>query len=101
MLKPHNPRYLFDKGIAKRDSEDFYENILIRVEGDILQDFAGIKKTRKQFNADELFIFSFMEDDFEALYIKEQVTETLFKLFAGLGYRDRLPGIVCIVVVYR
>lgn len=70
--------------LLKRNS-GFYTSIMIRVEGDVQQDIAAIEKTWKKFNAEDPFIFSFIDDDFDAMYRAEAVTETVFKVFAGLG----------------
>lgn len=58
---------------------------LIRVEGDIQQTIADIENIWKKLNPGVPFIYSFINDDFAALYKAEVVTETLFKCFAGLG----------------
>ncbi|HEY5745138.1 MAG TPA: ABC transporter permease [Chryseolinea sp.] len=71
--------------IQRRNAEFFYNNIMIRVEGDVQENIATIEKVWKQFNTEDAFAYSFMDDDFASLYRTEEVTETLFKLFAGLG----------------
>ena len=71
--------------IQRRHNDFLYNNIMIRVEGDMKQNIATIEKIWKQFNVEDPFIYSFMDDDFASLYRAEEVTETLFKLFAGLG----------------
>jgi len=71
--------------IQRRNAEYFYQNIMIRVEGDMQQNIATIEKAWKQFNTEDQFAYSFIDDDFASLYRTEEVTETLFKLFAGLG----------------
>jgi len=58
---------------------------MVRVEGDVKQNIATIENVWKQFNADDTFAYSFLDDDFQSMYRAEEVTETLFKLFAGLG----------------
>jgi len=71
--------------IHRRNVEFFYNNIMIRVEGDMQRNIAAIEKVWKQFNNEEPFVYSFIDDDFAAQYRSEEVTGTLFKLFAGLG----------------
>ncbi|MBL0741160.1 ABC transporter permease [Chryseolinea lacunae] len=71
--------------IQRRNNEFFYNNIMVRVEGDMQQNIATIEKTWKQFNTEDTFAYSFIDDDFASLYRTEEVTETLFKVFAGLG----------------
>ena len=71
--------------MQQRNVEFFYNNIMIRVEGDMQSNIATIEKVWKQFNSEDPFVYSFIDDDFESLYRSEEVTETLFKLFAGLG----------------
>ena len=71
--------------IQQRNVEFFYNNIMIRVEGDMQKNIAAIEKAWKQFNSEDPFVYSFIDDDFKSQYRAEEVTETLFKLFAGLG----------------
>jgi putative ABC transport system permease protein len=71
--------------IQQRNVEFFYKNIMVRVEGDMQKNIAAIEKVWKQFNAEDPFVYSFIDDDFESQYRSEEITETLFKLFAGLG----------------
>lgn len=71
--------------IQRRNVEFFYNNIMIRVEGDMQRNVSAIEKVWKQFNSEEPFVYSFIDDDFAAQYRAEEVTETLFKLFAGIG----------------
>jgi len=71
--------------IQRRSVESLYNNIMIRVEGDMQQNIAAIEKVWKQFNTEEPFVYSFIDDDFAAQYRSEEVTGTLFKFFAGLG----------------
>ncbi|AYB35336.1 ABC transporter permease [Chryseolinea soli] len=71
--------------ILQRNVEFRYKNVMVRVEGDMKQNIATIENVWKQFNPDDPFKYSFMDDDFAALYRTEEVTETLFKIFAGLG----------------
>ena len=71
--------------IHQNNAANRYSTMLIRVEGDMQQSIDAIEKAWKKFNAKEPFVYSFLDDDFQALYRAEQVTEILFRVFGGIG----------------
>ncbi|MEJ7646120.1 MAG: FtsX-like permease family protein [Chryseolinea sp.] len=71
--------------ILRKNVDDNYTNIMIRVDGNTQRNIAAIEKVWKQFNSEEPFVYSFIDDDYAAQYRSEQVTGTLFNFFAGLG----------------
>lgn len=71
--------------IHQSNAAGFYSTTLIRVEGNVQQNIDAIEKTWKKLNPDRPFVFSFLDEDFQALYRAEEVTETLFKVFGAIG----------------
>lgn len=73
---------------------NFYTNTLIRVEGDLQRSIGAIEKAWKKFNPDEPFVYSFLDDDLQAVYQSEKVTETLFKVFGVIGIITACLGLL-------
>lgn len=75
-------------------ANNFYTNTLIRVEGDLQRSIGAIEKGWKKFNPDDPFVCSFLDDDLQAVYRAEQVTEILFKVFGGIGIITACLGLL-------
>lgn len=73
---------------------NFYTNTLIRVEGDLQRSIGVVEKAWKKFNPAEPFVYSFLDDDLQAVYRSEKVTETLFKVFGVIGIITACLGLL-------
>ncbi|MCB0491195.1 MAG: ABC transporter permease [Cyclobacteriaceae bacterium] len=63
-----------------------YNYTLIRMEaGDPKGILASIENTWMKFNADNEFAYTFLDDDFNAVYKAEEQTGTIFKYFSALA----------------
>ncbi|MEQ9414841.1 MAG: FtsX-like permease family protein, partial [Cyclobacteriaceae bacterium] len=63
-----------------------YNYTLIRMEGGDPQGIlASIENTWAKFNANEEFAYTFLDDDFNAVYKAEEQTGTIFKYFSALA----------------
>ncbi|MEJ1242074.1 ABC transporter permease [Chryseolinea sp. T2] len=71
--------------INQRNIGNFYTNMLIRIEGDPQRNIDAIEKAWKKFNPQKSFVYSFLDDDLQAMYHSEEITEVLFKVFAAIG----------------
>lgn len=59
---------------------------LVRIEeGDPKSKLEDLKQTWKNFNPDEAFVYSFLDEDFDTLYKSEEQTGVIFKYFSGLA----------------
>lgn len=71
-----------------------YTNTLIRVDGDLQRSIDAIEKAWKKFNPEEPFFYSFLDDDIQAVYRAEEVTEMLFKAFGAIGIITACLGLL-------
>jgi hypothetical protein len=60
-------------------------NMLVRVEGNPEHTVKDIEKEWKAVNPDQLFSYTFMNEDFDNLYRSETQTGTIFRYFSGLA----------------
>lgn len=80
--------------ISQSNAANSYTNTLIRVEGDLQRRIDAIEKAWKKFNPEEPFVYSFLDDDLQAAYRAEQVTEVLFKVFGAMGIMTACLGLL-------
>lgn len=80
--------------ITQANGGNFYTNTLIRVNGDLRRSIDVIGKAWKKFNPGEPFVYSFLDDDLQAVYRAEEVTEMLFKVFGGIGIITACLGLL-------
>jgi putative ABC transport system permease protein len=80
--------------INQTNAGNSYTNTLIRVEGDLQRSIDAIEKAWKKFNPDEPFVYSFLDDDLQAVYRAEEVTEILFKVFGAIGIITACLGLL-------
>ena len=71
--------------ICQANTGNFYTNTLIRVDGDLPRSVHAIENAWKKFNPEKPFVYSFLDDDLQAAYRAEEVTEMLFKVFGAIG----------------
>jgi ABC-type antimicrobial peptide transport system permease subunit len=60
-------------------------NMLVRVEGNPDETVKNIEKEWKAVNPDQLFAYSFLNEDFDNLYRSETQTGVIFQYFSGLA----------------
>jgi hypothetical protein len=80
--------------ITQANAGNPYTNTLIRVEGDLQRNIDTIEKAWKKFNPQEPFVYSFLDDDLQAAYRTEEVTETLFRIFGAIGIVTACLGLL-------
>jgi ABC-type antimicrobial peptide transport system permease subunit len=80
--------------ITQANAGNPYSNTLIRMDGDPKENIEAIGKAWKKFNPGEPFVYSFLDDDFQAVYRAEEVTETLFKIFGAIGIVTACLGLL-------
>lgn len=80
--------------ITQANAGSFYTNTLIRVDGDLQRSIDAIGKAWKKFNPEEPFVYSFLDEDLQAVYRAEEVTETLFKVFGAIGIITACLGLL-------
>ena len=80
--------------INQSNAGNFYTNILVRIEGDIQQNIHAIETMWKKFNPEKPFVYSFLDDDFQALYRAEEVTEILFNVLGFIGIVTACLGLL-------
>ncbi|MEX2233806.1 MAG: ABC transporter permease [Cyclobacteriaceae bacterium] len=66
------------------EREDF-SNVLVRLEGNPVEAVEHIEKEWKTANPDQLFSYSFLNEDFDNLYRSESQTGTIFRYFSVLA----------------
>jgi len=63
----------------------FYRNVMVKMEGNVGEDLKFIEQEWKKLNPGRTFEFSFLDDDFDAVYRAEATTESIFKYFSALA----------------
>ncbi|WP_293683827.1 MULTISPECIES: ABC transporter permease [unclassified Spirosoma] len=75
-----------DAGVLGGHSELYLSDVSFRLNtADVASALATIEKTWKQIAPDRPFAYSFLSDDFDAMYRAEQRTEQLFMAFAAIA----------------
>jgi len=66
------------------DSKEL-SNMMVRIEGNPEDAIDNIEREWKAVNPDQLFSYSFLDEDFDRLYRSESQTGTIFRYFSGLA----------------
>jgi len=63
----------------------FYRNVMVKMKGNVDENLEFIEHEWKKLNPGRNFEFSFLDDDFDAVYRAEATTESIFKYFSALA----------------
>jgi putative ABC transport system permease protein len=80
--------------INQSNAGNFYTNTVVRIDGDLQRSIDAISNAWKKFNPEEPFVYSFLDDDLQAVYRAEEVTEILFNVFGAIGIITACLGLL-------